>query len=243
MEKRSLTPLVLAALLLLAAGCEAEEKADLALPSGWEQSGARAWRPAVDTTRAFRPLESLREMQIAGTDGTVLVPGRGGVVESQVVQAVKRSLLPLYRNEPQIVDSLFDRFVLPELRQNPLQTGAAKPYVEQYRRRGYELIRSHFREPLAATRLGTDVPVVYPDSLSENGVAGSVRMQVFLDDEGVPQAIQLLEGVHPVLDAVALRATTEMRWRPAYLLRKGSWHAIPAWVRFNVAFGRSDATT
>jgi outer membrane biosynthesis protein TonB len=68
-------------------------------------------------------------------------------------------------------------------------------------------------------------------------VAGTVRIQVYINEEGEPLTLQLLESVDPDLDGIAMRAMTQMRWRPTYTMRKGRWVAIPAWARLGVPFG------
>lgn len=213
-----LRPLLCSLLLLLllapTACAPAEPDVPAGPPEGWQAEGDRWWRAGVDTARAFRNLEDLGQMGVAEGSSFEL--------------AVKNSLIELFRNDPERIDSLFARFVAPKL--------AGGGDVEAFKREGYGALRTQFREPRTAKALGADIPVPYPDSLRQKQVSGAVRTQVYLDAEGQPQAVEVLEGVHPVLDAIALRATTEMRWSPAYHFRNGSWQAQPAWVRFNVRF-------
>jgi hypothetical protein len=61
-------------------------------------------------------------------------------------------------------------------------------------------------------------------------------MQVYLNREGAPQGIELISAVHPVLDDIAMKAATQMRWQPAYLLTASKSNPVPAWVRYNVNF-------
>ena len=109
--------------------------------------------------------------------------------------------------------------------------------VSKYQRDGYRSLSRHFREPRQTVKVGDDIPVVYPDSLRKAGIAGAVEMQLYLDTEGAPQAIWTMENVHPVLDAIAMQATTQARWQPAYLLKGGKSDPIPSWVRFRIRFG------
>jgi outer membrane biosynthesis protein TonB len=180
-------------------------------PEGWQGTDAAWWRAGVDTAEAFRDLESLAAMNVEETS------------------AVQRELLPLYRHAPDIVDSLYTRHLGDEMAQlsGPL---------EDRKREAYTRLRQNFREPIIAKHLGEDIPVPYPDSLRAQNVSGKVTMQVRLNDEGIPQAIQRIQGVHPALDAIAMDATTQMEWRPAYVMRNGRWKAIPSWVRFSVNF-------
>jgi TonB family protein len=112
--------------------------------------------------------------------------------------------------------------------------------VENFKKQAYKLLGRHFREPRTRLELGTDVPVLYPDSLRAQGVEGAVSLQVYLNDEGEPLTLELIEGVHPVLDQIAMEATTQMRWIPAYVLEKRDWKAIPAWARFRITFSTGE---
>ncbi len=220
-------------------------------PEGWVGTGGettplRWWQAGVDTTGLFRDLETLPGMGIPEPTRTYSASGQlvrdAASFEPAFAYAVKRSLIRLYRNQPEVVDSLFEAHVVPLIREADLQDGTAlREQVETFKRTGYDALRKHFREARTLLRLGEDVPVVYPDSLREKGIGGDVRVQAYLDEEGVPQAIELIEGVHPVLDDLAMRATTQMRWQPAYLLQKGQWRPIPSWVRFRVRFAATGA--
>lgn len=227
-------------LLLLWGACASEQGADLGPPQGWVRGDdGRWWREGVDTTGLFRNLESLESMSIRHEPvtyaGSQALAMRSGVGHEQLERSVKQSLIRLYRNEPVVVDSLFERFVAPRIAEADL-SGDLAAARERFKREGYRLISNNFQEPRVARQLGKDIPVSYPDSLREQQVNGKVRTQVYIDAEGIPQAIELIEGVHPALDAIALRATTQMRWRPAYLMRNGNWKPIPSWVRFNIDF-------
>lgn len=232
------------ALLLgvLVGACGPEtESIDLSTPDGWTAEGDRWWRPEADTVRAFRSLDTLAEMGLRDDDRPFALgasaSAQQAIGRSQFERAVKQSLVRLYRNQPQVVDSLFDRFVQPKLADVRL-SGDAQALVDRYKKEAYRTLARHFREPrtLKSMGPGQDIPVPYPDSLRAAQVEGAVRMQVYLNAEGEPVAVELLESVHPVLDAIAMRATTEMRWQPAYVLQRGQARPIPSWSRFNVRF-------
>lgn len=218
----------------MVAGCAREEAAvETGAPEGWQADGDRWWRAGIDTARAFRNLETFSTMGVSGQI-YLATPGNLGP-QQQFERRMRHAFIRLYRNQPEIVDSLFTRLVLPKLPAANASDDMARQ-VERAKRQSYKQLRRHFQEPQTALQLGTDVPVPYPDSLRARQIGGPVKLQVYLDAEGAPLAIELLEGVHPTLDAIALRATTEMRWRPAYLISKGRWSAIPAWARFTVRF-------
>lgn len=237
---RTLVLLLALPLFLMACGGGGDETET---PDGWEHAGTRWWLAGADTSNAFRNLDDLQAM---GVLPDVVYASNRDIASQQTIRrdqleaAVKRSLVRLYRNQPEIVDSVFSQAAVPILEQIDLQ-GSPEELVERAKARAYQAIRKHFREPLPALELGEDVPVPYPDSLRDRGVAGAVRMQVRVDEEGQPVAIELVEGVHPVLNAIAVRATTFMRWQPAYLLQRNTWQAIPSWSRFTIRFSAPPA--
>ncbi|MEM8487296.1 MAG: TonB family protein [Bacteroidota bacterium] len=222
-------------------GCTQDAAFTYGPPAGWEADGTTWWNAAQDTTGLFRELETLEDMQVAGAEdvylsNTSLTAGRDA--RQQFTKAVKRSLIRMYRNEPAIVDSLFEKFLAPKVQDVQFTNDPAKD-VETFKKSSYKLLSRHFREPRTRLELGTDVLVVYPDSIRQQGVEGYVKLQVYLDAEGNPLTVELLDGVHPVLDQLALMATTEMRWLPAYVEHKREWKAIPSWTRYRIAFKTS----
>jgi len=226
--------LALAAGAALLAGC-ASNGAPPGPPDGWVSDGSKWWIPGTDTSAAFRKLETLASMGVEGSD--VIYAGGGAARETfqqQLERAVKQSLIQIIRNEPEVVDSLLERVVIPKVRATG---GDPEDLVDRYQLEGYRAISRHFREPRQTVKVGTDIPIVYPDSLRKSGVSGAVAMQLRLDEEGVPQAIWTYESVHPVLDALAMDATSQARWQPAYLLRGGKSDPIPSWVRYRINFG------
>lgn len=218
--------------VLVVAGC-ASEGAQTEPPEGWNTGEGQWWAEGVDTALAFRNTDSLEAMGVAG-DETFAAGAE--ITPDQFERAVKEELAPLYRNHPEIVDSLFEEYAQPNIAEADL-SGDLEEAVPQYRTESYEAISEHFREPRPQTQLGADVSVSYPDTLRSDETSGTVEMQVYLDREGAPQAIQRLEGVHPTLDAIGMNAATRMRWEPAYVLRDDDeWEPIPGWVRFSVTF-------
>lgn len=224
--------------LIVLAACAGESgPPDLSPPDGWTGADGRWWQPGADTARAFRDLETLEAMGVA-EEVTYTAGGFSqSVARERLAYQTKRSLIELYRNDPAVVDSLFERYVAPKIAEADV-SGDLGEAVQTWKERGYDAIRNHFREPRTRLRLGEDVQIAIPDSLRE-AASGAVGMQVYVDAEGTPQAIELLEGVHPVLDAIALRAATEMRWQPAYVRGTGNWREVPSWVRYRIVFSRS----
>ncbi|MBO6574033.1 MAG: hypothetical protein JJ896_01340 [Rhodothermales bacterium] len=233
-------PLLLFALLLPIAGCSEPEPVDLSLPEVWQSDlGVRWWISGTDTSRAFRDLETLQSMGVDEKpivyDATVALTAAANVSQDRLVRYVKQSLLPLFRNQPDVVDSLFDAYVTPKILREGT-SGDPGADVARFKRDGFRIIYRHYHEPRTILKLGEDIPISIPDSLKVTAGGRAVSFQVYVNEEGVPAAIEQLSGVHPVLDRIALLSTIEMRWQPAYLLRGRKSEAIPSWVRFRIRF-------
>ncbi|MFK7847149.1 MAG: energy transducer TonB [Rhodothermales bacterium] len=228
-------------ILFLFQGCTSEEPFEFGPPVEWEGVETTWWKIGQDTTHLFRDLETLEDMKVAGADDVYLTNAAltaSRDARKQFAKAVKRSLIRMYRNEPAVVDSLFEKFLVPKIEEVKFTSDPVKD-VETFKKTSYKLLSRHFREPRTRLDLGTDVIVVYPDSIRMQGIEGSVKLQVYLDDEGNPLTVELVDSVHPVLDQLALVATTEMRWLPAYVEHKRDWKPIPSWTRFRITFKTS----
>lgn len=208
-------------------------------PDGWVAEGTRWWKPGVDTSKAFRNLESLSTMRVKNAEivysTSMSLARQKDLALRQLSRAVKVSLMPVFRNHPEVVDSLFERHAVPRLMEANLST-APDRLVDKYKKETYRILARHFREPRAVVKLGEDVPIAYPDSLREAGVGGRVPLQIYVDKEGLPVAIALLESAHHVLDDIAMKAATQARWQPAYLLVVGKSEPIESWVRLTIPF-------
>ena len=205
-------------LALLVAGC-GDGAPDLDPSAGWESDGLdRWWQEGVDTSVAFRDLETFEGMGLGERPD-------GLRAEGPVHRNIQRQLRPLYRNHPEVVDSLFTAIAVPMVDDSGRDDDRDR-LVQQINR----ALGEAFVYPRPAP--DSDVTIAYPDSLRTAGVSGSVRMQVYLDETGQPLAIKRIEAVNPTLDAIAMRATTEKRWRPATL----DGEPVRAWVRSTIAF-------
>lgn len=225
---------------ILLCGCIAERGLDLELPSGWvSNSQGRWWVSGVDTLEAFRDLETLQAMGIHMAeviyDATRPLSEQYTVGEDRMIRYVKQSLLPLFRNQPEVVDSLFDSLVSPKIKKAGTSQDAAGD-VARFKREGYRAIYRHFHEPRTVLKLGQDISVEIPDSLKMTAAGRAVSFQVYVSEEGTPLAIELLGGVQPTLDLIGLHTTMAMRWQPAYLLKGRKSIPIRAWVRFRIRF-------
>jgi protein TonB len=73
----------------------------------------------------------------------------------------------------------------------------------------------------------------YPTALQRAGVGGSVKLQLWVDASGRVDHIQMREGSgYQSLDLAAMRAATQLRYRPA--TRDGI--PVGTWVEFTVNF-------
>lgn len=232
-------PIIIFAAIILSTGCQPVEDIPIDVPEGWESDGRRWWHVDADTAGMFRDLETLMSMGIKGAGPTDPAMNRNATnmeaARGRLIFYVKDSLIPLFRNRPQVVDSLFEKYVVPKMESARLE-GDVRPIIMTFKREGYRIINRHFHEPYTVTKLGVDIPVPIPDSLQSKQISGMVFMQVYISADGEPLAIEKLEGVHPILDRIALRATTRMRWQPAYLLRGGKSRPLASWARFKVNF-------
>ncbi len=205
-------------LVLLLAGCGGAST-DLGPPAGWTADGlSRWWQEGVDTTLAFRDLDTFEAMALGERPD-----GKRG--ESPTHRNVQQQFAQLYRNQPELIDSLFTLVAVPIIDARGQQEDR-DALVRDINR---EIGKAFF---FARPKSEPQVAIVYPDSLRNAGVGGSVKLQVYLDAEGRPLAIKTVDHVHPTLDAIALRATTQKRWIPAAL----NGEPIPSWVRSVIKF-------
>jgi len=233
----------LTALFVLLVGCSSGGN-PAAPPSGWEASESRWWKQSVDTSQVFRDLGTLDEMGLTQEEMSI---SPSGITQEQFNNAIKQSLIKLYRNNPEVVDSLFQARAVDSLTAVDLsgdivsENGRLKMETEnEFKNKAYKAINEYFREPQPTK---TDVQMAYPGSLRTEEASGRVELQVHLTPEevdgemtGVPNAIEVIESTHPTLDAIAMKGATKRRWNPAYVQVNREWQPIDAWVRFSVNF-------
>ncbi len=228
-------------LIVLCAGCLQEEVIETGPPEGWQAEDTQWWQAGFDTTGIFRDLETLASMGVTGSEATYVaspsMARQRANQQKQVERAVKQQLIRLYRNQPEVVDSLVERHVVPMLDEVDYDANL-QTEVERIKRKSYQFIhRNYFQAPQQKLQVGRDIEVPYPDELRKRQVAGAVQLQVYVNEEGEPLAIELIGSVDPDLDGIAMRTMTKMRWRPAYMMGRGNWDAIPAWTRVKIRFG------
>ncbi len=223
------------------AGCGQEENIPVSTPKGWYGNSTIWWQVGADTTNAYRALETMEDMGVPGSFLLSLTIDGTSDTEMELAQRkfnqyLKESLIELFRNEPELVDSLFEKYVVPKISGINLE-GDVQPLIKEYKGVAYQILIRHFRYPISITKLGLEIPIQVPDSLKGKGISGAVFLQIALNKEGVPKAIKKLDGLHPTLDRIAMRAMTQMRWKPAYILKNGQFRPTPSWARMRVLFG------
>ncbi len=228
MVRRLFTP-VLLTLLLAACG---ETAADLGPPEGWEAEGDRWWQTDVDADLAFRDLSGFETMGLGGRPD-------GLRDEGPVVRNVQRRFLKLYRNHPEVVDSIFGAAVVP-LVDAEARPGDADEVRDELVRQVNRRIHEAFYPPQPLRSEREDNPIVVPDSL-QGRISGTLELQVYLDADGRPLAIEKLQGIHPTFDALAMRNYAERTWQPGYLVARGlgddGRKPVPSWVRTDLTIG------
>ncbi len=223
------------------AGCLPEEKIETGPPDGWQAEDLRWWRAGFDTTGIFRNLETLTDMGVRGAQLTYAaspnVARQRASQQEWFERAVKQKIIQLYRNHPEVVDSLVERHVVPMLKEVDLDANMQSE-VDHYMSKSYRFLhKNYFQAPQQKLRVGRDIEVPYPESARKRQIKGAVHVQVYVNAEGEPMTVELLESLDPELDGIAMRTMTKMRWRPAYLMGKGTWKTIPAWTRVKIRFG------
>ena len=213
-------PFALTVLALVFAACSGG--GDLGPPAGWTADGDRWWQEGADTDRAFRDLETLEDMGVTVYEDVDM----GASVQNRMIE--------LYRSNPELVDSLFAVHGLPAVQDGAPDAGDRTAQREQMVTAINRELARHYRQPL----IKPDVPVerVYPDSLRSAGVGGQVVLQVYVDSEGVPQAIEKLEGAHPTLDALSMQTATKMRWTRPWVITDGQERYVPGWTRLTLRY-------
>ncbi|WP_395834317.1 TonB family protein [Archangium violaceum] len=66
-----------------------------------------------------------------------------------------------------------------------------------------------------APQLMADSPARYPEALAAQPVAGTVRLELLVDEQGEVAEVRLLQALHPLLDEAALHAAPGLRFSPA----------------------------
>jgi len=229
--------MLLGLLLTAALGCSGDSD-PTAPPSGWEATDTRMWRSGVDTAKVFRNMASLSDMGI--TEKLSLT--QGGLSQEQFTNAVKRSLIKLYRSNPSVVDSLFDEHAAPDLQNVELGSDAVQEggklnpkLLQPNKKKSYQAITDYYKQPKLQKGIEN---IAYPESLRTQEASGQVQLQVYADTSGAVQAVEVVDGTHPTLNRIAMAAATRTTWEPGYT-RQGpgeEWQPVPGWGRVPVNF-------
>ncbi len=226
----------LTGLLLVLAGCGGGGGSPTEAPSGWNVSDDRIWKEGVDTSEVFQNFGSLSAMGVVEEEFAL---SSGGVTQEQFENAIKQSLKKLYRTNPTLIDTLFERHAAPKLQDADLSGSVVKDgqlqpkLLNEYKNKAFKAIKDNYKSPTLKEPVEN---IAYPDSLRQNDVTGTVELQMHVDSTGAVNAIEVVQKVHPTLDKIAMVAATQTKWEPAYEMVDREWQPRPGWGRSPVPF-------
>lgn len=75
--------------------------------------------------------------------------------------------------------------------------------------------------------------IKYPQEAVDNGIQGRVTLRFVVSSDGSVKRVEILRGVHPVLDEEAIRVVSALpKWKPG----KQNGKAVPVWFSVPVTF-------
>lgn len=80
-------------------------------------------------------------------------------------------------------------------------------------------------------------PANYPEALRGEPIAGSVQVELFIDEAGAVQEVRVLQGVHPLLDEAAVAAARKLKFKPATV----NGAPLPVRIHFTYEFAKPAA--
>jgi protein TonB len=87
---------------------------------------------------------------------------------------------------------------------------------------------------LNAERVEEAIEAEYPDQLRADGLGGTARLRLFVDTDGTPAEVRLLQSSgYPQLDAAATRVAVFLRFSPA---TNTDGEPVQVWVSFPISF-------
>jgi TonB family protein len=226
----------LTGLLLLLAGCGGGGDDPTAPPSGWSVSETRMWKSTVDTAAVFRDMNSLSAMGVLEEEVTL---STGTLTQQQFQSAIKRTLEELYRSNPTIVDSLFEAHAVPVLEEADLGSGAVEggelntDLRETNKQKALKAIDKHYEQPKIQEGI-TGLP--YPDSLRTEENSGRVEVQLHITKDGTVDAVEVIDGTHPTLNTIVMKAATKTKWNPAFVTDGQEQVPHAGWGRLSTNF-------
>ena len=191
-------------------------------PEGWVAEDGRWWAPGTDTTAAFRDLSTLEAMGVARD-------------ESEFVRWFQEQMTDIYRSSPEVVDSVFEAEFLPAVREG---VPAGGDYATSARGLVNQVKTDFFQRYNGARYMPPAEPLAIPSDLAD--VSGQVTVQVYVNAEKEPVAVELVEGTGTELDAIAMRRAIDSEYTDAWVRETAGRSAgknIPNWVRVTSTFG------
>ena len=215
-------PAALVALAALTLAACSEPGPPQTPPEGWVAEGSQWWVPGTDTSAAFRNLSTLETMDVVRDD-------------SEFVRWFQERLTDLYRTNPEVVDSVFGAEFVPVIEANAPSgddyAAAAEGLVNQVKNDFFQRYNAARYQPPAE-------PLSIPSDLST--ASGEVTVQVYVNPDKQPVAVELLEGTGTALDQIAMRRAIDSSFTDAWVRETAGRSAgvnIPNWVRITSSFG------
>jgi TonB family protein len=163
----------------------------------------------------------------------------GTLTQQQFQSAIKRTLEELYRSNPTIVDSLFEAHAVPVLEEADLGSGAVEggelntDLRETNKQKALKAIDKHYEQPKIQEGI-TGLP--YPDSLRTEENSGRVEVQLHITKDGTVDAVEVIDGTHPTLNTIVMKAATKTKWNPAFVTDGQEQVPHAGWGRLSTNF-------
>lgn len=213
---------------LMLAACASESGAPDGPPSGWAAADGQWWVEGTDTSGVYRNLDSLSTMGVT-------------LAEDEYGRWVQQQLLPLYRTNPDVLDSLFQAVAVPMIDASQAEGTAAGAVLEEVKQAFLELYRQPVADPADAPSISM------PDGAGSASGRSVIQVRVEPTGEqtdqgayiGEPVAIEVLQSVHPVVDAQLMRAASERTYYAGYVItdpRTNENEILGGWVRLSRTF-------
>ena len=193
--------LALASVLLLGLAACTGSAPETGPPEGWVADGTDRWyRAGTDTSVAFRDLSTISAMGVARED------------DGEFVRWAQEEMTALYRTNPEVVDSVFGAEFMDDLQ---AEAPAGDDYAEAAQALVARVGRDFYQRYNPTQKIPRAEPMTIPDSLAS--VTGAVVLQVYVDENNQPLAVQKLEGTGTSLDAMMMRDAATASYTDAWV--------------------------
>ena len=91
-------------------------------------------------------------------------------------------------------------------------------------------------QPPGPTLVGS-LTVVYPEEVRKAGIQGTVKLHIYVNDEGRVTKVKVAESLHPALDSAATEAARKCVFQP--MIVRGQ--PVGVWILLPVIFSLQDS--